>query len=284
MVIIQASHVGYDPETEAFGSYCRLQTTDNKKTATCGKIDDVLQWYQDEYRFAQNNIFLGQDGDVRTIKIDNQLLDERRTEGLFLDLEKMILRVGGTMKLQRTLSTSRVYLAADEFCQLLPDDAWPLGPPVAIGSHLTAELFSYRREISGDMEGHNHMENHLINPMPWIVTSPAPLLIAAQVNTQAEFDRTFRTIVRSHQYQDKQLLFISCLNIDISPQEGQLFPLTKCVPWAAYIQDGKGGSRTLEQPEIIEMLMQQSTGNPDQIDLEAAIQQMIDAREVTIAL
>ncbi|MGB5717318.1 MAG: hypothetical protein WBN81_09515 [Gammaproteobacteria bacterium] len=56
MVSIQASHVGYDPETGAFGSYCRLQTTDNKKTATCGKIDDVLQWYQDEYRFAQNNI------------------------------------------------------------------------------------------------------------------------------------------------------------------------------------------------------------------------------------
>ncbi|MGB5717319.1 MAG: hypothetical protein WBN81_09520 [Gammaproteobacteria bacterium] len=229
-------------------------------------------------------IYLGQDGDVRTIKIDNQLLDESCTEGLFLDLEKMILRVGGTMKLQRTLSTSRVYLAADEFCQLLPDDAWPLGPPVAIGNHLTSELFSYRREISGDMEGHDHMENHLINPMPWIVTSPAPLLLAAQVNTQAEFDRTFRTIVRSQQYQDKQLLFISCLNIDISPQEGQLFPLTKCVPWAAFIQDGIGASRTLEQPEIIEMLMQQSTGNPDQIDLEAAIQQMIDAREVRIAL
>jgi len=52
----------------------------------------------------------------------------------------------------------------------------------------------------------------------------------------------------------------------------------------AYIQDGKGGSRTLEQPEIIEMLMQQSTENPDQIDLEASIQQMIDAREVKIAL
>jgi hypothetical protein len=29
MVIIQASHVGYDPETEEFGSYCRLQTADS---------------------------------------------------------------------------------------------------------------------------------------------------------------------------------------------------------------------------------------------------------------
>ena len=64
------------------------------------------------------------------------------------------------------------------------------------------------------------MENHLINPMPWIVTSPAPLLLAAQVNTQAEFDRTFRTIVQSPQYQDKQLLFISCLNFDTPPAGG----------------------------------------------------------------
>jgi len=31
--------------------------------------------------------------------------------------------------------------------------------------------------------------------MPWIVTSPAPLLLAAQINTQAGFDRTFRTIL-----------------------------------------------------------------------------------------
>ena len=282
LVIIQASHVGYDPETETFGSYCRLQTTDNKKTATCGKVDDVIQWYQEEYRFAQNNIYLGQEGDVRTIKIDNQLLDKRRTEGLFLDLEKMISMQDGKMKLHRTLSTSRAYIASDEFSRILPDSAWPVGKPVAIGNHLAAEMFSYRRHISDDVEGHNHMENHLINPMPWIVTSQSPLLVAAQVNTQAEFDRTFRTIVRSHQYQDKKLLFISCLNIDISPQEGQLFPLTKCVPWAAYIQDGTGSARTLEQPEIVESLLQQSTGNPDQIDLEVAIQQMVDAREVKI--
>lgn len=188
------------------------------------------------------------------------------------------------MKLQRTLSTSRVYRAADEFCPLLPDDAWPVGRTVAIGRHLTAELFSYRRDINGDIEGHNHMENHLINPMPWIVTSAAPLLLAPQVNTLAGFDRTFRTTAKSQQYKNKQLLFISSLNIDISPQEGQLFPLTKYVHWAAYIQDGKGGSRTLEQPEIIEMLVQQSTENPDQIDLETAIQQMIDAHEVRITL
>ena len=144
-------------------------------------------------------------------------------------------------------------------------------------------MFIYKRQISSDIEGHSHIENNLINPMPWIVTSPEPMLVAAQVNTQVEFDRTFRTIVKEQEYRGKRLFFISCLNIDISPQEGQLFPLTKCVPWAAYIQNSDGSSRTLEQSEIIEMLMHQSTDNPDQLDLEAAIQQMTDAREIKIA-
>ena len=284
MVIIQASHVGYDPESETFGNYCRLQTPENTKTTTCGKVGGVISWYQDEYRFAQHNIHLGREGDVRTITIDNQLQDERRTEGLFLDLASMVSMADGKLKLLRTLSTSRVYVASDELGKLLPDDVWPDGQRVSIGSHLGPDMFTYRRHASGDVEGHNHLENNLINAMPWVVTSAAPMLVAAQVNTQAEFDRTYRTIVKEREYRGKRLLFISCLNIDVSPQEGQLFPLTKCVPWAAYLQNDDGSSRTLEQPEIVELLMQQSTENPHQIDLEVAIQQMIEAREIRIAV
>lgn len=282
MVIIQASHVGYDPETETFGSYCRLQTSENENTTTCGKIGDVLQWYQDEYRFAQDNIFLSQEAGVHTITIDNQLMDDQRAEGLFLDLEKMVAMEGNKRKLLRTLSTSRTYAASNELCKQLPEDAWTNDSRIKIGDHLGPEMFIYKRNIPGDTEGHNHLEKNIIEAMPWIVTSPSPLLMAAQVNTQAEFDRTFRTIVKAKEYRGKKLLFVSCLNIDISPQEGQLFPLTKCVPWAAYLQNEDGSSRTLEQSEIVEMLMQQSTKNSDQINLEAAIQQMIDAPEIKI--
>ncbi|MES0328178.1 MAG: hypothetical protein ABUK13_08305 [Gammaproteobacteria bacterium] len=284
LVIIQASHVGYDPETETFGHYCRLQTLDNRKSITCGKIGDVLQWYQDEYQFAQNNIYLDKEGDNRTITIDNQLLDIHRTDGLFLDLDRIIMLEDGKPKLLRTLSTSRVYLASKEFCKLLPDSAWQEGRRINICNYLEPEMFTFQRRINTDVEGHNHLENNLINAMPWIVTSPTPLLIAAQFNTQSEFDRSYRSIVKEQEYRGKNLLYISCLNIDISPQEGQLFPLTKCIPWAAYIQSSDGSSRTLEQSEITEQLMQQSTENPDQIDLEAAIQQMIDAQEIKIAL
>lgn len=282
MVIIQASHVGYDPDSKTFGAYCRLQTSSNKITSACGKIDNVIQWYQDEYQFAQENIYLRVEDGVRTLTIDNQLLNDSRQEGLFLDCECMILMEEGRLKLQRALSTSRVYVASEEFCRILPDDIWTDEKSVKIGSHLLPEMFTFRREIESDADGFNHLESNLINPMPWIVTASSPLLAAAQINTQAEFDRTFRTIAKSQAYQGKKLLFISCLNIDISPKEGQLFPLTKCVPWAAYIQDSDGSSRTLEQDEIIDLLMQQSTENPDQIDMEAAIQQMIDAQEIKI--
>ena len=80
----------------------------------------------------------------------------------------------------------------------------------------------------------------------------------------------------------KNVLFISCINIDISPCEGQLFPLTKCVPWAACIQGVDGEHRTLEQAEIVALLKEQSTENPDQIDLEDAILEMEKAKEIRI--
>jgi len=284
MVIIQASHVGYDSKTETFGRYCRLQTSDTNHTTTCGKIGDVIKWYQGEYQFAQNNIFLGRKGDMRTITIDNQLLDGQRMEGLFLDLDRMILMKNGQPELVQSLSTSGIYVISEEFCKLLPDNIWSARQPINIGKHLGPEMFVFRRPISATVEGLNHLENNLINFMPWIVTSQAPLLVAAQFNTQVEFDRTFRTIVKTQEYWDKKLIFISCLNIDISPQKGQVFPLTKCVPWAAYIQTGDGSSHTLEQSEIVEQLMQQSIENTEQIDMEAAIGRMIDACEIRITV
>jgi len=63
LVIIQASHVGYDPDSKTFGTYRRINTTDDDASVTCGKVGAVIDWYQEEYRFAQNNIYLGREGD-----------------------------------------------------------------------------------------------------------------------------------------------------------------------------------------------------------------------------
>ena len=283
-MIIQASHVGYDPETESFGNYCRLQTTDQTMSTTCGKVGMVLSWYLEEYQYVQQNLYLGREGEHYTITIDNQLLDDRREEGLILSLRKLVQMEDGDPLLLRTQSTSRVFIAAESLCEQLPDAVWPeVGERVAIERHLLPELFTFRRAIHTGIEGVDVLENNLIHSMPWIVRAKSPILMAAQVNSQAEFDRTYRSIIKEQAYQGKRLLFISCLNIDISPKPGQLFPLTKCVPWAAYVQQSDGESKIYEQAALMQLLNAQSSDNPDQIDLEEAIQQMIDAPGITVA-
>jgi hypothetical protein len=115
------------------------------------------------------------------------------------------------------------------------------------------------------------LEENLLAAMPWVVTSPAPLLTAAKTSTQVEFDRAFGSVVRSLRYLGKRGLLISGINIDISPQEGPVSTLTRSVPWAAYIQDLDGSRCTPEQHALLDALNEQSEENPDQIDLEDAI-------------
>ena len=79
------------------------------------------------------------------------------------------------------------------------------------------------------------------------IISNSHSLLAAQITTQIEFDRTFRTLVKKHAYNGKKVLFIAGLDVDISPQPGQLFPLTKFVPWAAYMQDSDSYYFTLSR-------------------------------------
>ena len=126
------------------------------------------------------------------------------------------------------------------------------------------------------------LNQNLIQAMPDILCSDYPALAAAQVNCQLEFDRTFRTIVKEKSYRGKKVVFISGIHIDISPRDGQLFPLTKFVPWAAYIQNEDGSGYTLEQDELFAALQQQSKDNPHKIDLTEAIHQMEKEPEISL--
>jgi len=282
LVIIQASHVGYDPTTQSFGSYCRMRTEHHDPTSSCGKISGVIKWYQEEYQFAQDNIYLDTDGDTRLVTIDNQLLDQERDQGLFLDLRKLILvDDSGDFLPIKSHTTARSFLPSEHLKKTLAH-SWPKTGSKRIARDLTASLFRYKRQIPVDTEGRNQLEENLLHAMPWVVSSPSPLLLAAQVNTQVEFDRTFRTLIKEHGYQGKNLVHIAGLNIDISPEDDLTFPLTKFVPWAAYIQKSDGTSYTLEQEELVARLMEQSEENPDQTDLEAAIHQMELHKEVKI--
>ena len=283
MLIIQASHVGYDPHTETFGTYRRLQTEHNCDSSNCGKISHTLSWYQQHYNFAKDNILLDKQGDDFLVHIDNQILKQDKTEGLFLNLELLAAQNSdGQILPLRSRSTAKTYLAAEFLLQHVTKERWPQNGNRAIGDDLGAELFRFKHEISDDIEGPNRLEQNLLPAMSWIVTSSEPMLTAAQVNTQAEFDRSYRSIVSEPGYQGKNLVFIAGLNIDISPEPGQLFPLTKFVPWAAYVQTADGAHRMLEQQQLFDVLQQQADDNPDSIDLEDAIHIMEEAQEVLV--
>ena len=285
MVIIQASHVGYDPENKTFGTYRRAQTAQGECSASCGKVHNVISWYKNEYEFAQQNILLYNDNGERIIIVDNQLLRDDRDEGLFLRLEKFIAAdANGQHIPTKILSTAKVFKPAYSFVERIGEASFNGITPKPVGTKLVSDMFYFRRNIPDLEEGAHHLEHNMIRYMPQIVTAPSPVLTAAQINTQIEFDRTFRTIVKEHGYKGKKVLFIAGLNIDISPRSEQLFPLTKFVPWAAYVQDRDGFYYTLEQQELVQLLGQQSTDNDDQIDLEDAIQVMTEADEVKVEI
>ncbi len=283
LMIIHASHVGYNPQNRMWGNYHRRHTEDCEETSSCGRIQGVLEWYLCQYTLAKANIFLDRHGDEYLVNIDNQILNERKTEGLFVHLKKMIaVQPHGEFRPLRSQSTSKCYRASQEFRALIGDDAWGAHGPQAIGDKLLPELFGFKRHISGDPETHGLLEENLILPMPWIVASEFPLLTAAQANTQVEFDRTYQTLVNSKAYHGKRVVFISGLNIDISPNEDQLFPLTKFSPWAAFVQERNGHRTVLEQDELMKRLLEQSEDNPDEVHLEDAIHQMKNVEEITI--
>lgn len=285
LVIIHASHVGYDPENGSFGNYHRRHTKHFETTSSCGKIDSILEWYIAQYAFAKKNIFLHRQDNDLLVSIDNQILNENMIEGLYLHLDKFVT-VGSHQEFhpRKAYSTSKCYLASSEFRKLLGDAAWPSPGRQPIGEKLLPELFGFKRHVSGDPETHGLLEENLIPPMPWIVSAKYPLLAAAKANTQVEFDRTYRTLVNAEGYIGKRVVFISGLNIDISPHENQEFPLTTFVPWAAFVQEIHGHCFVLEQQDIMDRLLGQSEDNPDEVNLEVAINKMKDARKIKIKL
>lgn len=277
LVIIHASHVGYDPESKAFGTYRRLQTEQHKHTTNCGKICGTLDWYIKEYKFAQDNIHLSKVGSEYHIAIDNQLLHSEREQGLLLKLDKLLKKNrAGELHAIKSLSTSKVFVLSSKLLNKLKIGHWKDGQTKVIGERLTADLFTFKRQSN------DHMDRNLINAMPHIVTDEWPALKAAQVNTQVEFDSAFRSVVQEPEYQGKRLLFISGLNVDISPDVGQIFPLTKFIPWAAYYQTKDGKHETWEQQELYNRLKAQPIENPDQVELETAIREMGLRQEIKL--
>ena len=269
LVILQASHVGYEPQSRRFGRYRRLSSEDKHFSANCGKIGATLEWYLEEYNFAQDNILLQRVDGQYQITIDKELVEQSYDEGLFLRLESLIGHdddTGQLLKPLKILSTSRVYIASKEFVDFLEPlhHEWSEDSPKEIGKFLEPAMFEFKR----NKDKFNRMLENLHEYMPWVVTSGNPMLSAAEINVQIEFDRAYRSIVREESYHGRNLIYIAGLNIDYSPLSGQHFPLSEFVPWAAYIQKSNGEHTILEQDELYKALMECSNKNEEQVSLD----------------
>ncbi|HEC05078.1 MAG TPA: hypothetical protein ENI84_02635 [Thiothrix sp.] len=273
LAIFQASHVGYDAETGHFGKYRRLQTADSHMSSNCGKVHAVLDWYQAEYDFAKENTLLQIVDNKHYITIDKQLLDQEYEEGIFLDISLLIQapKEGGSREPDKILSTSKVFRASDELISFLKERSfnWVEEYPKPIGRFLKPELFTFKRNI----EEVDHVGNNLHEYMPWIVTSREPMLSAAEVNVQIEFDKSYRRIVKEPAYEGRNLIYIAGLNIDYSPEEGQLFSKTQFVPWAAYLQHEDGTHEVIEQDALYDRLLSCDNHNPHTADMSEALGQ-----------
>ena len=285
-VIVQASHVGYDPKTGSYGTCTRPKMAGTCVSVSCGKITHVITPYLEQYQFAQERIFLHRDDKGNhLITVKNSFVDfDTRPikDGLVLNLDS-IVKVDGNGKIIpiAAISTSQTYEVSEEFRKTLNATGygWKGGEGEPIGRHLTSELFYFREDFHETDES-ILLERNLIQFMPTIVTSRNPSLRAAKINIQLEFARTVESIRRGAEYDGKNLLYIAGLNVDIS--EGKDYPATTYfVPWAAHIQlkDSTPAEyvHPLEQDPLFELIMAQDSENPEQADLKEQIAQMLKA-------
>lgn len=288
LVILHASHVGYDHSTKAYGHYRRIHHEGLGFSSNCGKIFSILDWYIKEYEFAKNNILIDMRPDHCLITIDNQYLSLSYNQNLMLLLEKMIEQhkedenAPGEYIPISIQSTSRTFMGTSSLYKHMSWFFKPNSGKLPIGDALLPEYFTYKKQIQADYEGHYQLERNLLRAMPWIVTSSNPMLTAAQTNTQVEFDRGFRSISQEPAYKGRNLLYISGLNVDISPEKNQKYFLNKFIPWAVYVQLNSGEKYILEQIELHETLHKYSVENPDQVKLDEVIKRMQEADPIDL--
>ncbi|MBV9511619.1 MAG: hypothetical protein JO303_15205 [Caulobacteraceae bacterium] len=279
LMLVHASHVGYDPDTRRFGVYRRPHTLHGEFGSCCGKLAGALGWYQREYAHACSEVRLGAADGTPAVFIDNVLLDQRRAEGLFLHLDQLI--DPASPQPIKVLSTSKAFASAPALIARFADVDWR-GQRQPIGERLGADLFTFRRAPGVGSEGLDLLEEAIAPAMPQLVTSANPMLDAARYHTQIEFDRAYRSLQYEPAYEGKNLLFVSGLNVDVSPREGQLFPLTKFVPWAAYGRLRDGREFLLEQDELHAALTAQPVESADEIAFDSAIRAMAETESIEL--
>ena len=271
IVIVQASHIAYDSEQRKFGAFHYPHTEHSECSSTCGKISDALSQYLSRYHFACNHIFVDMHRDHCYLTIDNQYLLSNHQQALRLKLDKMLKQgINNEIIPVKVKSTASTFIASEQFCKHMRWFFEVNEGDQPIGDALLPEYFSFDTNL-GNVDGSRQVEQNIVGVMSEIVTSVDPMLTAAQANTQAEFDRAFRSIAQESAYKNKNLLYISGLHIDIPPSKGQKFVQTKFIPWAAYIQLKNGERYLLEQEQLYQKIKTSKDENLAQLNFDKMI-------------
>lgn len=284
-VIIHAPHVGYDPETNRFGSH---RGVGDEAGTCCDAIADTIAPYIQEYEEMHKKVWLGVQGDDMQVVISNDALreDDGNNEGMFLHIDKIV--ADGVDRPILRQSFSRVYRASAWFTKRARSVVSNAGGSAAVRLPLgfLDESMCYFKKPSLPKTEATYMHHLLLPQMPKILSgSLDPELTAALIVMQSEFDRTVRFLSTSPAYKGKKLLFVSGLNVDASPDEDeeQAFSSTSFLPWAAYVQNPARGAYILEQMELYDEMQSQPIENPDAIDLEASMAQMMNKKRERVA-
>ncbi len=286
LVIIQATHVGYDPNTGEYGTYHRPHISGDNTCVSCGKLTHVITPYVNRYHLARDRIFLSKDAQGRCLIT---------SKASFIDFGSHPLEQGFVLKLsnmvdannQRVIhpvsssSTTQTYEVSPSFQKRLENQGyeWKTGQGESIGERLTSDLFFFKDKFH-ETDDSLLLERQLIEFMPDIVSAKYPSLRAAKTTIQLEFARVVESIRRGDEYRGRNLLYISGLNIDI-PEYESFPPHNYFIPWAAHVQlqdcSSEKCMHPIEQEDLFAKLMAQDSLNPDQIDLKENIKRMLGA-------
>ncbi len=291
LVIVQATHVGYDPESGVYGTYHRPQIAGDNACVSCGKITHVITPYVDRYHFARDRIFLSKDSQGRcliTTKASFVDFGSHPVElGFVLKLSNIVDQDNqGTIRPISSASTTQTYEVSLAFQKRLESQGyeWKSGQGESIGAFLTADLFFFKEHFH-TTDDSLFLERHLIEFMPDIVSAKYPSLRAAKTTVQLEFARVVQSIRSGDEYNGRNLLYIAGLNIDIPEYDGYP-PHNYFIPWAAHVQLAGGTpeeySHPIEQEALYEKLMAQDSVNPDQLDLKENIKTILKAPRLDI--
>ena len=271
IVIVQASHVGYSPKRPGYSRCSRVDSGIDTQLSCCLSVSRGLEWYSREYRFAQRQIRVRRGEQGFQVIIDNELLDQQRNHGLFLNLAQLIASddQGGILPPIAMRSTSQVFAAGEALSARLSADEVD-GDEQVIGTRLGPSQFCYHPPPPGeDIQG--RIMTNLADDIQQIVTADNPMVCAAQANLLAEFDHNCRFILKQEAFNGRRIIYLAGLNLDIVGDQGLHFPRSRFIPWAVYIQKGDNHNHVLEQEQTLAELRRHSSDNPDQLNIDAAI-------------